>query len=356
MNENVFSSLKLNFFVEFDKNEGILTCQSGVLLSDILDLIVPYGWFLPVTPGTKFITLGGAIASNVHGKNHHKEGAFSNHVLEIGLLNADGEINVSRESEPDLFNLTCGGMGLTGIILRAKIKLKAIETSYIEMKSIKASNLEEAFRLFDTHKECTYSMAWIDTLSRGKGLGRSIIMLGEHTKAAEVNKKCKLKVRNKSLFKVPIFFPGWILNRLFMKIFNVCYYNKQIKKEVIKNVHYDGFFYPLDSIIQWNKMYGKSGFIQYQVVFPMDKSYDGIVELLSRSSSSVFGSFLSVLKLMGPEDNLVSFPMEGYTLAMDFPIREGLFEFLDELDEIVLKHGGRNYLSKDARMTRKNIL
>lgn len=347
---NVLSTLKLDKILAFDPTTGILHGQSGILLSDILEFIVPKGWFLPVTPGTKFITLGGAIGSNVHGKNHHKEGSISKHILEIELLRADGETQILLPQEED-FQLTCGGMGLTGIVLSAKVQLKKIETSYINYCAIKAANLKEAMELFDQNKGYTYSMAWIDCLQRGKGMGRSILMLGEHAKAEEVKETKKLWVSNKTLFKMPFNFPSWVLNPLSIKAFNLLYYHKQVKKEQRKIVHYDGFYYPLDAILSWNKMYGKKGFIQYQPVFPLSSSYEGLKEVLEAITSSGFGSFLAVLKLMGKEDNEVSFPMEGYTLALDFPIKKGLFEFLDVLDEIVLKHGGRLYLSKDARMS-----
>lgn len=352
LGDKVLSTLSLSNVLDFNSESGLLHCQSGVLLSDLLELIVPKGWFLPVTPGTKFITIGGAIASNVHGKNHHKEGSFSKHVIEIELLKPDGTvINITPKSDPGLFETTCGGMGLTGIIISTKIQLKPIETSYIKYRSIKARNLTEAIEIFDKHKNYTYSMAWIDCLQTGKDLGRSIIMLGEHAREQEIDKKNKLWCTNKTLFTMPFNFPSWVLNPLSIKAFNFLYYHKQLTKEQNKYVHYDGFYYPLDAILSWNKMYGKQGFVQYQPVFPLETSYEGLKELLETIARQGFGSFLAVLKLMGKEDNEISFPMEGYTLALDFPIKKGLFEFLDKLDEIVLKHGGRLYLSKDARMS-----
>jgi FAD/FMN-containing dehydrogenase len=353
LSKHVLSTLSLNNILSFNHETGVFRCQSGVLLSDILAVIVPKGWFLPVTPGTKFITIGGAIASNVHGKNHHKEGGFSKHVSALELLQPDGRIvNVTPTADSELFDTTCGGMGLTGVVLSAEIQLKKIETSFMRFKSIKASSLREAMDLFETYKDHTYSMAWIDCMKKGRGFGRSIVMLGEHAEATEIAADNKLYCTNKTLFSMPFNFPSWVLNPLSIKAFNWLYYNKQIKKEQNKYVHYDGFYYPLDAILSWNKMYGKQGFIQYQPVFPLEASYEGLKEVLEAISSSGYGSFLAVLKLMGKEDNEISFPMEGFTLALDFPIKKGLFEFLDRLDEIVLRHGGRLYLSKDARMSK----
>ncbi len=355
LNQHVVSCLQFNHILEFNTETGIFHCQSGVLLSDILDIIVPKGWFLPVTPGTKFITIGGAIGSNVHGKNHHADGSFSKHVIDFQLLKGNGDVeNISERSNPELFNLTCGGMGLTGIILEARIQLKKIETSFITFKSIKARNLDEIFSLFEAYKKHTYSMAWIDCLQTGKAIGRSILMLGEHAKKGECKTQNNLlNSKNKTLFRMPINLPSWLMNRYSISLFNFFYYHKQFSKEVNKIVHYDGFFYPLDSILEWNKMYGKTGFVQYQLVLPMKKSRTGLEEVLGTIAEHGFGSFLGVLKLMGKQDNEISFPIEGYTLALDFPIKKGLFEFLNQLDQIVLKYGGRLYLSKDARMSKE---
>ncbi|MBV6643275.1 MAG: FAD-binding oxidoreductase [Cyclobacteriaceae bacterium] len=353
----IISTLKYDNILEFDKKNGLIHCQSGVLLSDLLSVIVPKGWFLPVTPGTKFITIGGAIASNVHGKNHHKDGAFSNFVSSITMLKPNSEIETfSKESNPELWDFTCGGMGLTGIILSAQIRLKKIESSYIKFRSIKARNLDEIFKLFEENEAYTYSMAWIDCLQTGKNIGRSILMLGEHANQQSLKRsKDILNPKDKSLFKLPFNFPTWVLNSFSLSAFNFAYYHKQRSKVVNRTVHYDGFFYPLDSILEWNKMYGRKGFLQYQFVIPLEKSIEGLREILERIGKSKFGSFLGVLKLMGKEDNSISFPIKGYTLALDFPIKNGLFEFLDELDEIVLKHGGRLYLSKDARMKKETF-
>ncbi|MGB8192135.1 MAG: FAD-binding oxidoreductase [Chitinophagaceae bacterium] len=347
------STLKYDKILSFDIENGILECQSGITLDQVLEVIVPKGWFLPVTPGTKFITVGGAIASDVHGKNHHVDGCFSHHVLEMDVLLGNGEILLCTPGRhTDLFEATCGGMGLTGVITRVKFGLKKIETSYIRQKQIKAENLDEVLRLFDEHKDYTYSVAWIDCLQKGKGFGRSILILGEHATLNELDeakKKEPLKLPAKKQITFPINLPWWVLNTFTVKAFNFLYYLKNTKKEINNIVSYEPFFYPLDAILHWNRGYGKKGFVQYQFVVPMEAK-DGLIEILQRISDAGMGSFLAVLKVFGKQDSLISFPKEGYTLALDFPVRKGLMEFLDELDEIVLKHGGRLYMSKDARM------
>lgn len=347
------STLKFDKVIAFDINTGMFECQSGLTLDQILDIVVPKGWFLPVTPGTKYITVGGAVGSDVHGKNHHVEGSFSNHIAEMELVLADGSVVVCGPNVlPDLFEATCGGMGLTGVITRVRFQLKKIETSFIRQKQIKASNLEEVIRLFEEYKHFTYSMAWIDCLKKGKHFGRSILIVGEHATTAELNEKRKkdpLQLPKKKKITFPFNLPSWVLNTFTVKAFNFLYYNKNVKKEINNVVPYEPFFYPLDAILHWNRGYGKKGFIQYQFVLPLEAK-DGLVAILKRISAEGLGSFLAVLKVFGKQESMISFPFEGYTLALDFPVRKGLFEFLDELDQIVLQYGGRLYMSKDARM------
>lgn len=351
LSSDVVNTLRYDKVVAFDEVNGIITCQSGLLLSDLLQIIVPRGWFLPVTPGTKFITIGGAVASDVHGKNHHVDGSFSRHIVSMSLLTGTGgTIICSRDVYPDLFWATCGGMGLTGIILEVKFKLKRIHTSFIRQRQIKARNLEHVMTLFDENMGYTYSVAWIDCLKSGKNFGRSILMVGEHAVQDEVASEKTLMPKEKALFTVPFYFPSFVLNGFSVKMFNALYYLKNYKNIMDSVGHYDSFFYPLDSILSWNKIYGKKGFVQYQFVLPLEASKKGLVDILTRINRHGTGSFLAVLKLFGKQNDLISFPMEGYTLALDFPIRPGLFEFLDELDTIVADYGGRIYLSKDARM------
>lgn len=338
----------------FDTGNGIFNCQSGITLDQILEVIVPQGWFLPVTPGTKFITIGGALASDVHGKNHHLEGSISNYVLDFDLIIADGSIlNISREHYQALFEATAGGMGLTGIITRIRFRLKKIETAFIKQKQIKAANLDEILNLFEEHKHQTYSVAWIDCLAKDKNFGRSILMLGEHAKKEDLPAKFNssiLKHGKIPFLNLPFNFPSFALNNWSIKAFNWLYYHKNIEKIQHSVTHYEPFFYPLDALNNWNRMYGKRGFVQYQFVLPFVGGKEGLINILHRISDKGLGSFLAVLKVFGKQESMISFPFEGYTLALDFPVSRELFPFLDELDELVEAYNGRVYLSKDARM------
>ncbi|NML71537.1 FAD-binding oxidoreductase [Chryseobacterium sp. RP-3-3] len=360
LGETIFSTKKLNKFISFDRLNGVIECESGVLLSDVLEIAVPQGYFLYVTPGTKFISVGGAIASDVHGKNHHAEGCFSEYVIEFKLMTESGDIiTCSREQNADKFWATIGGMGLTGIILTIKFKLKNIESAYIRQESIKAENLDEIFRLFEESESWTYTVAWIDCLQKGKNLGRSILMRGEHAFQHELPQnlnKQPLRLKKKLQPTVPFYFPGFVLNALTVKIFNLLYYKKQAKKEVKSFIDYETFFYPLDAITDWNKIYGKSGFIQYQMVIPKEAGKEGMKQILETIASSGNGSFLAVLKLFGKNNPEAynSFPFEGYTLALDFKVNSKLKKLVEKLDDIVQQFGGRIYLTKDS-MSRSSL-
>jgi len=351
--ETTISTLKYDKILSFDHSSGIFECQSGLTLDQILEVIVPKGWFLPVTPGTKFITIGGGVASDVHGKNHHVDGSFSNHILEMDIILASGEtINCSPALNHDLYEATCGGMGLTGIISRVKFQLKKIETSFIRQKQVKAESLEELIGLFEKYHEYTYSVAWIDCLKKGDHFGRGILMLGEHATREDLNpnqKKDPLILPQKKQINFPFNLPSWVLNTFTVKAFNFLFYNKNFRKEINNVIGYEPFFYPLDAILHWNRGYGREGFVQYQFVLPLNAK-NGLVEILEKISNKGLGSFLAVLKIFGKQESIISFPKEGFTLALDFPIKDGLFDFLDELDQVVLKFGGRLYMSKDARM------
>lgn len=354
LGENVLSSLQFDHVTFFDKEQGIFSCESGILLSSILEIIVPHGWFLPVTPGTKFITVGGAIASDIHGKNHHIDGSFCDHVEEIEIMLSDGKaVTCSQSKNKELFESTRGGMGLTGFILKAKFSLKKIETSYIRQVQVKASSLSHLLELFHEYKGYTYTMSWIDCLKSGKHFGRSILMAGEHAMPDELSKKQRqemLRSLSNTVFTMPFNLPSFVLNQYSIKGFNWLYYQKNIKKYINNIVSYDPFFYPLDKILEWNKGYGRNGFIQYQFVLPIESSEKGMADILHRINKKDMGSFLAVFKVFGKQNNLISFPIEGCTLALDFPVRKNLFPFLNELDRIVIDYGGRLYLSKDARM------
>lgn len=331
----------------FDEDSGLLHCQAGTSLSDILAVFVPRGWFLPVTPGTRFVSVGGAIASDVHGKNHHLDGCFSNCLERIELLLADGSrVLCSHSERTELFRATCGGMGLTGVILTATLRLKRIASAHIDQTTHKAANLDEALELFERHHASTYSVAWIDCLAQGAALGRSLLMLGEHSPEGN------LQLPKKAALSIPIDMPSLLLNRYSMQAFNSLYYNRVRQAESRQRVSYESFFYPLDGIRHWNRLYGQEGFIQYQFVLPREAGRDGLRAILQRVAASRRGSFLAVLKAFGPgNNNLLSFPIEGYTLALDFKMEPNLLPLLDELDAMVLDHGGRLYLTKDARMS-----
>ena len=346
LSDRIINCCDLKGITAFDFEAGTVRCGAGLTLSDLLTFTIPKGWFLPVTPGTKFVTVGGAIASDVHGKNHHLEGCFSESVDSFDLMLTANEIlTCSRNQRADLFHATLGGMGLTGIIIEATLRLKPISSSFIEQTTFKARNLEEALHLFDTHSNATYSVAWIDCLAAGPAMGRALLMLGEHSGFGG------LSLPDKRPISVPFDFPTQTLNRFSIKAFNWLYYHRIREARSSQRVHYESFFYPLDSIHGWNRLYGKRGFLQYQFVIPREAGLEGLTTLLKRIVDSRRGSFLAVLKLFGKENqNLLSFPTEGYTLSVDFKLEDGLFELLDELDAIVLDYGGRIYLAKDARM------
>ncbi|WP_226662620.1 FAD-binding oxidoreductase [Microbulbifer aggregans] len=341
-------SLYLDHFRFFDKKIGLLRCSSGTTLASILELIIPEGWFLSVTPGTKFVTVGGAVASDVHGKNHHLDGCFSEFVESIKLATPNGVVECSRNQNASLFYATCGGMGLTGLILEVEIRLKRVPSSFIDATTIKTKNLEETVEILEENHSSTYSVAWIDCLTTGSGLGRSLVMLGEHTKEGGlvVGKKAKLSV--------PFDMPDFFLNGLTMQAFNSAYYHRMTKVRSHAIVHYEPYFYPLDGILNWNRLYGAGGFLQYQFVIPKEAGIEGLSAILSRLSASKKGSFLAVLKMFGTENcNHLSFPLGGYTLALDLKLSREVLSLLDELDEIVVAYGGRVYLAKDARMSKE---
>lgn len=352
LSESVVNMRKHNYFLSFDESTGTLHCQAGVLLSEIIDTFLPRGWFLNVSPGTKFVTVGGAIASDIHGKNHHVGGSFSNFVTDFRLMLPDGSIVTCSQTEnTELFRATCGGMGLTGVVLDARITLKKVNSIYIDQTTIKTKNLEDTFKAFEEYKDATYSVAWIDCLAKGKNLGRCLLMVGEHSNDGDLNYKQTKKLN------VPFNFPSFTLNKLTVTAFNTLYYNRVFKKVSNQKITIDKFFYPLDAINNWNRIYGSKGFTQYQFVLPIDKSFEGLKQILTKIAASGKGSFLAVLKLFGKgNENYLSFPKEGYTLALDFKIEKGLFELLDELDKVVLDCGGRIYLTKDSRVDKDTFV
>lgn len=353
----VISHLRLNRFLAFHTETGVLECEAGVSLADIAQTFLPRGFFLPVTPGTKYVTVGGAIASDVHGKNHHVDGTFAEFVLDFRLQTPTGEaLTCSREENSEVFWATIGGMGLTGAILSARIRLRHVESAYVRADYRKAGNVDEALSAFvQSDNSYRYSVAWIDCLASGASLGRSVLMQANDATADEVcaerSAQDPFALPKKRTITIPFYFPAGTLNRASIQVFNTLYYWKQ-RDAVGKLIDYESFFYPLDSVGDWNRLYGKRGFVQYQAALPVDGGREGIRALLERLSAAKRASFLAVLKRFGPANpGLLSFPFEGYTLALDLPNRDGLQRFLRELDEITLRFGGRVYLAKDAALT-----
>ncbi|BCE00901.1 FAD-binding oxidoreductase [Marinicellulosiphila megalodicopiae] len=340
----------MNQFIDFDSQAGELTCFAGTTLEQILTSFTPKGWTLLVTPGTKYITVAGAIASDVHGKNHHFKGCFSQCVKSITLMLASGElIDCSSTLNADLFKATCAGMGLTGVIVKVTLQLKATQTSYFLQDTYKANNIKHALELFEQNQHCDYHVAWIDCLATGDQLGRSVVMT-----ATDANRQ-ELKIHKPAKLNVPFFMPNITMNSLSIGAFNKLYFNKASNTQN-ELVHYDSFYYPLDGILNWNRLYGKNGFVQYQFVVPKQNGLEALTLILEKIAASKQGSCLTVLKELGEaNENYLSFPMKGYTLALDFKVTPKIWALLDELDELVLKYGGRLYLCKDARMSEQTF-
>jgi FAD/FMN-containing dehydrogenase len=335
----------------FDPETGLLVVRAGTLLADVIGDFLPRGWFPPVTPGTRFVTLGGMVAADVHGKNHHRAGTFGAHVAWLDLALADGRVlRCSATENPEVFAATCGGMGLTGIILRVAFRMMKVETRLIRQETLRAPGLDAVMDLFQASEDWTYSVAWIDCLSGGASLGRSVLTRGEHARAAEA--PAPLAPPRARGWRMGFDLPGFALNRWSVRAFNALYY--RAGRPGIALVDLQPFFYPLDAILEWNRIYGRSGLFQYQCVLPLDASRAGLGALLRCIAGRGAGSFLSVLKRFGAVPaacpGMLSFPMEGYTLALDFRATAANLRLAQELDAIVADHGGRLYLAKDARM------
>jgi FAD/FMN-containing dehydrogenase len=347
----------LSRFIEFDEIGGVIQCEAGVTLADILHLAVPRGWFLPVTPGTKYVSVGGAIANDVHGKNHHKAGTFGCHIKRFELLRSSGErFLCSPTQNAEYFRATIGGLGLTGLILWAELQLKVISNPYIAMEHISFSNLKEFFALAassdGTHE---YTVAWMDCFAHGKQLGRGVFFRGNH---AESFQGALPHAKPRRTIRLRCDLPSFLLHNLTIRTFNSAYYYTHAFKQGTKLVHYDPFFYPLDAIQEWNRLYGHQGFLQYQCVVPYDGKDSVIRDILGRISDSRKGSFLGVLKLFGTQRSpgMLSFPRPGVTLAVDFRYEgAATLKLLSELDAMVSQAGGAVYPAKDARMSARSF-
>jgi decaprenylphospho-beta-D-ribofuranose 2-oxidase len=341
----------------FDETTGVITVQAGATLAELIDKFLPRGWFPAVVPGTKFVSLGGCVAADIHGKNHHRDGAFGRHLSKLEIVLADRSRQVcSPETNAELFWATVGGMGLTGIITNVTVKMIPVRSSYLVVEHHQTKDLEASFKvLLDPAWDDHYTVAWIDCLARGSELGRSVLMRGHHAAPEELTKRLQSTPYSKPHRQrnLGFDFPSWTLNSLSMKAFNELYYRLQGRKQQPFIADYESFFFPLDRIGNWNRIYGKRGFVQYQCVLPMENAFEGMRGLLEALAMARRSSFLSVLKRFGPQGKgLLSFPFEGYTLTLDLPVSDPeLFSFLNRLDEIVLRHSGRVYLAKDARLS-----
>jgi FAD/FMN-containing dehydrogenase len=329
----------------------VIACEAGLLLDELLRLAVPAGWFLPVTPGTRFITVGGAIANDVHGKNHHVAGTIGRHLRRFELLRSGGErLLCSTAENPGWFAATIGGLGLTGVITWAEIQLRRIPGPCLEVETIRFPDLDGFFRLCEeSDREWEHTVAWIDcSRAAGAGLGRGLFQRANHVGAIPARERAPAR-----RLSVPIAPPVSLVNPLSLRAFNTLYYYRQRPARRRTLQHYERFFYPLDRIRHWNRLYGRRGFYQYQCIIPGGGGREAVAALLAAIGASGQGSFLAVLKVCGALESLglLSFPMAGVTLALDFPNRgASLARLFAELDEIVSRAGGRLYPAKDARM------
>jgi len=348
LNHNIISLKNYEKFFKFDEKLGILECSSNYSLNEILKLIVEKGWFLNVTPGSKFITIGGAIASDAHGKNHHLDGSFCDYIFSFKVITPEGILyNCSKEENSELFFATCGGMGLTGIILSTKIELLKIKSKLINTQIVKTKNLEETIKNFKKLNDNKYLVAWIDALAENKYLGRSIIFIGNHSNEGDLNFLEKIK------FSIPKIFPGFLLNKYIIKFFNKLYYfthknNKKSKQNL------DSFFYPLDSIGSWNNLYGRNGFIQIQILIT-EKNFEEIIsKTLKFFQEKKQFSYLSTLKELGKgNNNYLSFPSKGYTLTLDLKMNNELQSVYKEFELLLAQYKIKVYLTKDSFMSKK---
>lgn len=357
--ENTLDATGLNRMQAFDPESLILATEAGVSLAEIIAAFLPRGFFPRSVPGTRFVTVGGMIASDVHGKNQHIHGTFGDHVewLMLALPN-HRVVRCSRDENTKLFAATVGGMGLTGTILSAGVRLKRVETGWIRQTTHVARNLSEAVNLLRQTGTATYTVAWIDVLARGAALGRSLILEGEHATADQLPwGNVRFPPSQNGRVGVPTDMPSWMLNATTVKAFNELYYRSGARKAGQTTiVPWDTYFFPLDGIANWNRIYGRRGFVQHQCVIPDDKAESVVAEILDRISSHGAGSFLAVLKRLAPGSGLMSFPMEGLTLALDIPFSERLSVLLTEIDALVVEAGGRIYLAKDATQSRETFI
>ena len=347
----VLDTRALDRFIRFDAETGVLRCEAGVLLSEVLRLVVPRGWFLSVSPGTRYVTVAGALANDVHGKNHHHAGTFGCHVRALELLRSDGSRQICTPDENQgLFRATIGGLGLTGLVTWVELQLRPIDGPLIREESLKFANLDEFFRVSElSDGNFEYTVAWVDCVSRGDALGRGLFGRGNHDSGLYTGRKRGEKPR----VSIPFDPPLSLVNQWSLKAFNSLYYARQRERKKNRTIHYQSFFYPLDAIGNWNRIYGPKGMLQYQCVLPGEDGREILRSMLKTIANSGNGSFLAVLKVFGdkPSPGLLSFPRPGVTLALDFPNKPEVFRLLDRLDDMTREVGGAVYPAKDARMS-----
>ena len=352
----VIRTTRMSRIISLDPGSGLVTCEAGVSLEQLMIAALPAGWFVPVSPGTRQVTVGGAIAADIHGKNHHRAGSFARHVSSFDLLMADGEVRrIAPEASPELFWATAGGMGLTGIILRATVALTKVQTARLMVDTVRTADIDETMaRLADTDDSYGYSVAWTDCLASGAGLGRSVVTSGDFAAVSDLpaaQRRDPLRLRPRSLAGAPRAVPGGLLNHRTVALLNEAWFRKAPRRRTGELQAIGALFHPLDGIRNWNRIYGPAGFLQYQYVVPFGAD-DAVRRSLERISEARAPSFVTVLKRFGEGDpGWLSFPVRGWTLALDFPARTpGLAGLLDWLDQLVLAAGGRVYLAKDSRL------
>jgi FAD/FMN-containing dehydrogenase len=347
---NLLLTTGMNRLIDFNPETGILTAEAGITLAQILDFAVPRGFFLPVTPGTKYVTLGGAIANDIHGKNHHVAGTFGSHVPSFELVRSDGTRRICSPTEnPDWYAATIGGLGLTGFIPWAQLKLRPIVSRMIDYVGIQYHGVDEFLDLTRQSQNVEYTVSWVDCVSTGKNFARGVFMQGDHSSVPS-----ELKPSPEPKLAVPFDAPGFALNHLSVSLFNTAIFNKQLKRRVQTLQDYEPFFYPLDMVLHWNRMYGKRGLLQFQYAIPWEHAREGTIAILHEVAKSGLASFLAVLKAFGdvPSPGLLSFPQPGITLALDFPIKPDVsFPLFERLADMTREFGGRLYPAKDAAMT-----
>lgn len=355
--KKIIKMKNFNAILEFNSATGQMVLESGVLLSTVLNRCVSDGWFPPVTPGTKYLTIGGMVAADVHGKNHPKAGTIRNYIDWIDLVTAEGKIiRCSPTKNIEMFHWTIGGMGLTGIILRISMRLAPISSGWINQRTIVSNNIYETLENFEHSKCASYAVAWIDCLSRGNSLGRSVLMLGEHIQYEDLSGEKRDKpfyIPKQRELHMPFGAPSLLLTNFVSRSFNALYFKikKMRKSNVI--VDWNTFFYPLDAIKNWNKFYGSRGLSQYQCVLPLENAYQSLPLIIEEIANANVCNFLAVLKRFGEQGQGLSFPMSGYSLAIDFPVNKQTLLLMKRLDAIVEHENGRVYLAKDSRMPKE---